>query len=141
MFLTKKSYVKAVQFKNHNKCQKQPPEVFCKNRGVLCQSLFFNKVAGLPATLLKKSLWHRFFSCEFCEISKNTFFTEHLWATVSINPLLRHLFKSRNLHYEFSSNNKKRVDVFYLQAIRFKEKFSAMANQFWKFPFNYRKTK
>ena len=24
------------------------------------------------------------FSCEFCQISKNTFFTEHLWATASI---------------------------------------------------------
>ena len=23
------------------------------------------------------------FSCEFCEISKNKFFTEHLWATGS----------------------------------------------------------
>ena len=23
------------------------------------------------------------FSCEFCDISKNTFFTEHLWATAS----------------------------------------------------------
>ena len=23
------------------------------------------------------------FFCEFCEISKNTFFTEHLWATAS----------------------------------------------------------
>ena len=23
------------------------------------------------------------FSCEFCEISKNTFFTEHIWATAS----------------------------------------------------------
>ena len=23
------------------------------------------------------------FSSEFCEISKNTFFTEHLWATTS----------------------------------------------------------
>ena len=23
------------------------------------------------------------FSCEFCEISKNNFFTEHLWATTS----------------------------------------------------------
>ena len=22
-------------------------------------------------------------SCEFCEISKNTFFTEHLWTTAS----------------------------------------------------------
>ena len=25
------------------------------------------------------------FYCEFCEISKNTFFTVHLWATVSDN--------------------------------------------------------
>ena len=52
--------------------QKQPREVFCK-KGVLenftkftekhlCQSLLFNKVAGLrPATLLKKRLWHRCF--------------------------------------------------------------------------------
>ena len=24
------------------------------------------------------------FSSEFCEISKNTFFTEHLWATASV---------------------------------------------------------
>ena len=25
------------------------------------------------------------FSCEFCEISKNTFFTEHLWATACVD--------------------------------------------------------
>ena len=52
----------------------------------LCQSLFFDKVVGLrPATLLKKRLWHRCFpvSCEFYEISKNTFFTEQLWVTPS----------------------------------------------------------
>ena len=60
------------------------PEVFCK-KGVLrnfakftgkhlCQSLFFNKVAGLrPSTLLKKRLWHRCFPFNFCEIFKNTF--------------------------------------------------------------------
>ena len=47
----------------------------------LCQSVFFNKVAGLgPATLLKKRLLHR---CEFCEISKNTFFIKHLPTTAS----------------------------------------------------------
>ena len=59
------------------------PEVFCKKSVLrnfakftgkhLCQSLFFNKVAGRPATLLKKTL-AQVFSCEFCEISKNTFF-------------------------------------------------------------------
>ena len=27
------------------------------------------------------------FSCEFCEISKNNFFTEHLWTTASENLL------------------------------------------------------
>ena len=32
-----------------------------------------------PATLLKKETLARLFSCEFCEISKNTYFTEHLW--------------------------------------------------------------
>ena len=35
-----------------------------------------------PTTLLKKTL-AQVFSCEFCEVSKSTFFTEHLWATVS----------------------------------------------------------
>ena len=37
-----------------------------------------------PATLLKKRLWHRCFLVNFCQISKNTFFTEDLWATASI---------------------------------------------------------
>ena len=50
---------------------------------LLCQSLFLNKVSGLrPTTLLKKRLLHyaltQVLSCKFCEISKNTFFMEHL---------------------------------------------------------------
>ena len=41
----------------------------------LCQSLFFNKVAGLrPATLFKKETLAQMLSYEFCEISKNTSF-------------------------------------------------------------------
>ena len=36
------------------------------------------------ATLLKKGIWQRCFSSEFCEISKNTFLTEHLWMTTFI---------------------------------------------------------
>ena len=47
-------------------------------------SLFFNKGASLiPATLLKKTLAQVFF-CEFCENSKNTFFTKQLWTTASV---------------------------------------------------------
>ena len=63
----------------------------------LYQSLFFNKVAGLrPATLLKKRLWHRFFSCEFCKISRNTFSyrTPPVLASRLLNPQ-----KSNNLYY------------------------------------------
>ena len=49
----------------------------------LCKSLFFNKVAGLICNFIKKETPTQVFSCEFCEISKNTFFTEQVWATAS----------------------------------------------------------
>ena len=66
------------------------PDVFCK-RGVLrnftkftgkhlCQSLFFNKIAGLSsATLLKKRLWHRCFPVNFMKFLRTPFFIERLW--------------------------------------------------------------
>ena len=41
----------------------------------LCQSLFFNKVAG-SCNVIKNEALAQVFSCEFCEISKNKFFTE-----------------------------------------------------------------
>ena len=55
-------------------CKKGVLRNFAKFRGKhLCQSLFLNKVAGLrPATLLKKKTLAHVFSCEFCEVSKNT---------------------------------------------------------------------
>ena len=62
---------------SHQRCsiRKAVLENFAKFTGKhRCQSLSFNKVAGLrsqPATLLKTRLWH--YSCEFCEMFKNTF--------------------------------------------------------------------
>ena len=65
-----------------------PPEVFCK-KGVLetfpkftgkypCQSLFFNKGAGLrPAALLKKRLWR--FPVNFVKFLRTLYFVEHTW--------------------------------------------------------------
>ena len=41
----------------------------------LCESL---------CNFIKKGTVAQVFSCEFCEISKNAFFTEHLWTTVSV---------------------------------------------------------
>ena len=46
----------------------------------LCQSLFFNKVAGLrPAALLKKRLWHRYFLVNSEKFLRTSFFIERLW--------------------------------------------------------------
>ena len=67
------------------KVQKQPPKVFYK-KGVLrnfakftwkqlCQSFFFNKVAGLrPATLLKKRAWHSCFPVNFVKFLRTRFY-------------------------------------------------------------------
>ena len=55
---------------SHQRCsvEKDVLRNFAKITGKhLCQSLFFNKVTGVR------------------EISKNTFFTEHVWATASLN--------------------------------------------------------
>ena len=41
----------------------------------LCHSRFFNK----------KGTMAQVFPCEFCEISKKTFLTKHLWATASVS--------------------------------------------------------
>ena len=63
-------------------------ENFAKLTGKhLCQSLFFNKVVGLrPPTLFKKIL-AQVFSCEFYEISKNTFFYRTLPVAVSADSI------------------------------------------------------
>ena len=51
----------------------------------LCQSLFF-----------KKETLAQVFSCEFCEISKNIFFTEHLGTTTSA---CNNFFNNDYFHY------------------------------------------
>ena len=33
---------------------------------------------------IKKETLAQVFSCAFCEVTKNTFFTEHLWTTSSV---------------------------------------------------------
>ena len=54
-------------------------KIFAKFTGkYLFQSLLINKDAGIrPETLLKKETLAQVFSCEFCEISKNIFFSQN----------------------------------------------------------------
>ena len=92
------------------------PKVFCKKGNIrnfakftrkhLCESLFFNKVAGLrPATLLKKRLWRMCFPVNFVKFLTTTFFIEHLWWLL-LKPIAT-LFSigkaSRNRVFCFSS--------------------------------------
>ena len=72
-------------------------EVFCKKCVLkmlakfkvkhFCQSIFFNKVAGLkPATLWKKGLWHRSFPANFAKFLRTPFFKEHFrWLVLSFS--------------------------------------------------------
>ena len=76
--------------------QKQPPEVFCIKKMFLeisqnsqentyASASFLIKLQAEACNLIKKETLAHVFSCEFCEISKNSFFTEHHWATASKN--------------------------------------------------------
>ena len=43
---------------------------------------------------IKKETLAQVFSCEFCEIFKNTFSTEHLWTTASVMKTCTHSTQS-----------------------------------------------
>ena len=82
----------------------------CSKKFQLCQILFFNQVAGLrPATLLKKETLAQVFSCKFCEISKNTFFTERLWWLLLIEKHLRCMIFQQSFCLKIFSFMKKLV--------------------------------
>ena len=50
-----------------------------------CTRVSFSiKLQAEAYNYIKKETLAQVFSCEFCEISKNTFFTEHLWDTASV---------------------------------------------------------
>ena len=58
--------------------QKQPSEVFYEKR---CSYEACN--------FIKKETLAQVLSCEFCKISKNTFFTEHLWTTTLVATVMK----------------------------------------------------
>ena len=54
---------------------------------MFCEKRFFNKVAAAPPTLLKKETLAQVFSCEFCEISKNTSFYRTPLVAAPVNTI------------------------------------------------------
>ena len=76
----------------------------------LCQNLFFYKVTDLPATLLKKRLWHRCFLRNFYE---HLFYRAHLgdcfWLTyirLPIHFLYIYIYKIRAYHIYSTSSDR-----------------------------------
>ena len=65
-----------------NDIQKHPPEVSCEKDLLRNFAKFTGKYPYQSLFFDKVTLTH-VFSCEFCKISKNTFFTEYLWETAS----------------------------------------------------------
>ena len=63
--------------------QKQLPEVFYRKRCFYKFCKIHRKTLVPESLFIIKETLAQVFSCEFCEISWNTFFTEHLWATAS----------------------------------------------------------
>ena len=54
-----------------------------------------------PDFFIKKEILTQVFSCEFCEIFKITFFTEHLWTTSSVEQLFKNsVQKTRDINFE-----------------------------------------
>ena len=69
---------------------------------------------------LKESLT-RMFSCEFCEISKNTFFTEHLQTTASVETVRKacNFIKKRLQHRYFPVNIPEFLEqLFFIEQLR-----------------------
>ena len=102
-------------------CKKGVLIDFAKFRGKhLCQSFFFNKVAGRSPTLLKKRLWHRCFPVNFQKFLRTHFLTEHLrWL------LLNKFSHSHNFHFTCIKGWKSHPDYLALD-------FFNITNMFYK---------
>ena len=75
---------------SHRRCsvRKAVLRNFAKfTRKHLCQSLFFNKVLGWPATLLKRRLWNRCFSVNFEKLLRTSFSQRTAFAAFGLEHL------------------------------------------------------
>ena len=69
MFCKKKVFLEIPQNSQENACARDS---------------FFIKLQAEACNTVKKETLAQVFSCEFCEISKNTFLTEHLRVNASV---------------------------------------------------------
>ena len=70
-----------------------------------------HKQSPEACNFIEKETLTQAFSCESCEISKNTFFTEHLWTTASEPPLKKIEFKKQ---FWTILNNFLKISILYI---------------------------
>ena len=56
-------------------------------RNLAARVSFLINLETEACNFIKKETLAQVFFCEFCEVSKNTLFTEHLWATASVKTI------------------------------------------------------
>ena len=78
----KKGFLEISQNSQENTCAR----VSYFNKSILIKS------QAKACNFIKIETLAQVFSCEFCEISKKIFFTEHLWTTTSVTPILIQVF-------------------------------------------------
>ena len=121
-------------------CKKGVLRNFAKFTGkYLCQSLFFNKVAGLrSATLFKKRLWHRCFPLNLAKFLRIPFPTEHLWwlfLTHKMRKQVSSLIVEVSLYMVHHSN----AHIFSLILGEAKQRFDNLKKRFSKKKSKYKK--
>ena len=77
--LCKKVFLQISQNSQENTCARVSFLIKFKKRDIKKNLLKKSKKS------IKKETLAQVFSCEFCEVSKNTFFTEQLWTTASVS--------------------------------------------------------
>ena len=63
----------------------------------------FIQKPGQACNFIKKETSVQVFFCEFCKISKATFFPEHLWATASV------YYNLKNVYQIYKDINRSRI--------------------------------
>ena len=69
----------------------------------VAETLYKQNFQASACNFIKKEVLAQVFSCEFCVVSKNIVFTEHLWATASVSLISFIYFQDRkrcNLSYQ-----------------------------------------
>ena len=64
-------------------CEKVFLEIWQNSHENTCSRVSFLIKLPEASNFINKETLAQVFSCEFCEISQNTFFTENLWTTAS----------------------------------------------------------